>query len=390
MKKAVVLLEDGKYFEGTSCGAPGERVGEIVFNTSMTGYQEILTDPSYKGQVVTMTYPLIGNYGVNPVDSESSGPHVEGFILRECCRRPSNWRATQSLPEYLVEHGIIGVEGVDTRAVTRHIRSLGAKKCIVSTEDTDLKSLRDRLDAAPGIVGVNLVREVTCRSPYCWESEWPDLGAGILPEIPQEIEPQLHVVAYDCGIKRNILRILSALGCRVTVVPADTTATEVRRLAPDGIFISNGPGDPAAVTATIEATRDLLGFRPIFGICLGHQILGMAFGGFTYKLKFGHRGANQPVKDLRHGNILITAQNHGFAVDLDSVAEVAEATFVNLNDGTSEGMRHKALPVYSVQFHPEDSPGPHDAVYLFGDFIRDMCAGRAERGEPDGGGGGDA
>jgi len=381
VKKALVLLEDGKYFEGTSCGAPGEHVGEIVFNTSMTGYQEILTDPSYKGQVVTMTYPLIGNYGVNPADPESSGPQVEGFIMRECCRRPSNWRATQSLPEYLEEHGIVGMEDVDTRAVTRYIRSLGAKKCIISTEDTDLKSLQDRLDAAPGIVGIDLVREVTCTESWCWESELPTLGAGILPESPQDLSSQLHVVAYDCGIKRNILRILGALGCRVTIVPAATSATEVRRLEPDGIFISNGPGDPAAVTATIEAARDLLGFRPIFGICLGHQILGMAFGGFTYKLKFGHRGANQPVKDLQRGNILITAQNHGFAVDLDSVAGVAEQTFINLNDRTSEGMRHKALPVYSVQFHPEDSPGPHDAVYLFGGFIRDMCAGRMERGE---------
>ncbi len=380
MKKAVVLLEDGKYFEGTSCGALGERVGEIVFNTSMTGYQEIITDPSYKGQVVTMTYPLIGNYGVNSSDPESSGPQVEGFIMRECCGRPSNWRATQTLPEYLSEHGIIGIEDVDTRAVTRHIRSLGAKKCIISTEDTDLASLKARLDQAPGIIGVDLVREVTCRDAYCWESESPTLGAGILPEIPEIDGAPLHVVAFDCGIKRNILRILGSLGCRVTVVPAHTTATEVRRLEPDGIFISNGPGDPAAVTYTIEAVQDLLGFRPIFGICLGHQILGIAFGGLTYKLKFGHRGANQPVKDLRHGNILITAQNHGFAVDLDSVADVAEATFVNLNDRTSEGMRHKALPIYSVQFHPEDSPGPHDAVYLFGDFIEEMCAGRTERG----------
>ncbi|MBC7253196.1 MAG: glutamine-hydrolyzing carbamoyl-phosphate synthase small subunit [Actinobacteria bacterium] len=379
MERAIILLEDGKYFTGTPFGARGVRTGELVFNTSMTGYQEILTDPSYKGQIVTMTYPLIGNYGVNEEDVESRGPQVEGFVVRECCRYPSNWRATHSLDEYLREHDIVGIEGVDTRAVTRHIRSIGAMMCIVSSEDADLAELRRLLEEAPPYVGVDLVKEVTCGAPHRFDEEpLPPMGRGVMPEVPGPGKRPLRVVAYDCGIKRNILRILSALGCEVVVVPADTTASRVLQLGPDGIFLSNGPGDPAAVTYLIEEVAKLIGVKPIFGICLGHQILGLALGGRTFKLKFGHRGANHPVKDLRRGNILITAQNHGFCVDLESIASEVEPTFVNLNDGTLEGFRHRRYPAYSVQFHPEDSPGPHDAVYLFGDFIRDMRAWRGE------------
>ncbi len=379
MEKAVILLADGKYFTGTPFGARGVRTGELVFNTSMTGYQEILTDPSYKGQVVTMTYPLIGNYGVNAEDVESGGPQVEGFVVRECCRYPSNWRATHSLEEYLAEHGIVGVEGVDTRAVTRHIRSLGAMMCILSSADADLAELRRILEEAPAYVGVDLVEKVTCGEPYRWEDpRIPPMGRGVLPDVSGNGRRPLRVVAYDCGIKRNILRILAALGCEVAVVPASTTAAKVLQMGPDGVFLSNGPGDPAAVTYLIEEVAKLIGVKPVFGICLGHQILGLALGGRTYKLKFGHRGANQPVKDLRRGNVLITAQNHGFCVDLESISSQVEPTFVNLNDGTLEGFRHRRYPAYSVQFHPEDSPGPHDAVYLFGDFIRDMRAGRGE------------
>jgi len=378
MGKAIILLEDGKYFTGRPFGARGVRTGEIVFNTSMTGYQEILTDPSYKGQVVTMTYPLIGNYGVNAEDEESRGPQVEGFVVKECCRRPSNWRATHTLDEYLKEHGVVGVEDVDTRALTRHIRSAGAMKCVICNEDAELHELREILEKSPGIVGRDLVREVTCSAPYRWEPEpLPPMGRGVFPRA-EKVDPPLRVVAYDCGMKKNILRILSALGCEVWVVPAGTAAEEALSYRPDGIFISNGPGDPAGVPYVAEEIRKLLGRKPIFGICLGHQLLGMAMGGSTFKLKFGHRGANQPVKDLARGNILITSQNHGFCVDISSLGGQAELTFVNLNDGTLEGMRHKEHPAYSVQFHPEDSPGPHDAVYLFSDFIRDMLAARGE------------
>ena len=377
--RAVILLEDGKHFTGTPFGARGTATGELVFNTSMTGYQEILTDPSYKGQIVTMTYPLIGNYGVNAEDLESPHPQVEGFVVRECCRYPSNWRATQSLHEYLLEHGIVGIEGVDTRAVTRHIRSLGAMMCIVSSEDTDLSSLKRKLDEAPAYVGVDLVARVTCGEARGWkDSGIPPMGRGVLPDVSGDGERPLKVVAYDCGIKQNILRILTGLGCEVVVVPADTTASKVLQMGPDGIFLSNGPGDPSAVTYLIDEVSKLVGVKPIFGICLGHQILGLALGGTTFKLKFGHRGANQPVKDLRRGNILITAQNHGFCVDLGAVAGETEPTFINLNDDTLEGFRHRRYPAYAVQFHPEDSPGPHDAVYLFGDFIRDMRTGRGE------------
>jgi carbamoyl-phosphate synthase small subunit len=363
---ALLALADGRVFRGEACGASGEGVGEVVFNTAMTGYQEILTDPSYRGQIVCMTYPLIGNYGINPEDVESRRPWVNGFIVKEACPFPSNWRGRRTLDDYMKEHGIVGIQGIDTRALTRHLRDHGAQQGIISAVEADPARLVERARGLPGLVGRDLVREVTVAEPHGWsQGEW-DLKRGYLPPP----EPRFRVAAFDSGIKQNILRCLSGLGCAVEILPAGTPAAAVLERKPDGVFLSNGPGDPEAVPYLIETVRGLIGQTPIFGICLGNQILGLAFGGSTYKLKFGHHGANHPVRDLLTGRVEITAQNHGFAVDPKSVAKAGlEETHVNLNDGTSEGMRHRELPVFSVQYHPEASPGPHDAHYLFTRFV---------------------
>jgi carbamoyl-phosphate synthase small subunit len=400
MKSAILALADGTVFEGCAFGADGEAVGEVVFNTSMSGYQEILTDPSYKGQIVTMTYPLIGNYGVNSEDVESRRPWVEGFIIKEGSVVPSNWRASRSLEEYLRECGVVGIQGIDTRALTRHIRDSGAQEGVISTTDLDPKSLVAKAKASPGLIGRDLVKEVCCAEPFTWtehawgwphgygepsaESRAPRANQGQLAlfgaQAPHRIArlsalgSRLYkVVAYDCGIKWNILRQLVSSGCEVTVVPAATTAEEVLRRDPDGIFLSNGPGDPEGVPYLIAAVRELIGKRPIFGICLGHQIIGLALGGRTYKLKFGHHGGNHPVKNNLTGKVEITAHNHNFAVDPDSInANEVELTHVDLNDQTLEGLRHKTLPLFSVQYHPEAAPGPHDSNYLFHDFRKLM------------------
>ncbi len=359
MKDAILYLEDGTSFLGKSLSTSGETTGEVVFNTSMTGYQEVLTDPSYYGQIVVMTYPLIGNYGVNNEDVESSKVHVKGFIVKEFCRTHSNYRATQSLIEYLDQNKIIAIEGIDTRALTRLLRVKGAMKGIISTVEFDPKNLAKKLKATPSMEGSDLVKEVTTKEKYIWKSE------GKLTR-----KAQYKVAAIDCGIKWNILRILTSLGCEVHVFPATATAEEIKAIKPDGIFLSNGPGDPAVVNYVIKTVKELVDYKPMFGICLGHQILGLALGGKTYKLKFGHRGANHPVKDLLGGRIGITSQNHGFCVDLKSLNQKdIELIDFNLNDQTLEGLRHKKLPVFSVQHHPEACPGPHDAQYLFKHFI---------------------
>ena len=368
-QKALVALEDGTILEGTSFGARGEKTGEVVFNTSMTGYQEILTDPSYKGQIVTMTYPLIGNYGVNEEDVESTQPYVEGFIIREYSSIPSSWRAQGNLGQLLKNRGIIGIEGVDTRALTKHIRTAGAMKAIISTEDMNKDRLIEKAKASPGLIGQDLVKEVSCSAPYSWKSKFP---GSYQPSFASR-DHRYRIIAMDFGIKHNILRLLESFGCDITVVPAKTKADEILSSHPEGVVLSNGPGDPEGVPYAIETTRELIGKKPIFGICLGHQILGLALGGRTYKLKFGHHGGNHPVKDLTKGKVSITAQNHGFCVDIGSLRdEHIESTHINLNDQTLEGMRHRELPIISIQFHPEASPGPHDARYLFEDFIEMM------------------
>ena len=365
--RALLALADGTYFAGEAFGAPGEAMGEVVFNTSMMGYQEILTDPSYKGQIVTMTYPLIGNYGVNDEDFESHIPWVEGFIVKECSPVVSNWRARRSLPEFLQAYGIVGIAGIDTRALTRHLRDHGAQEGIISTLEADPKVLVERARAVPALHGRDLVRDVTCGAPFLWEG-----GGSLLTEPQRASEAAPFVVAYDYGIKRNILRRLVDWGCRVTVVPASTPAEAVLDMQPDGVFLSNGPGDPAAVPYAIAQVKRFIGVKPVMGICLGHQILALACGAETYKLKFGHHGGNQPIRDLRTERVLITAENHGFAVDPRTLPAAMEVTHVNLNDDTIEGVRHCELPVFSVQYHPEASPGPHDARYLFNQFIASM------------------
>ena len=366
---AFLALADGTVFEGSAFGAQGEAVGEIVFNTSLTGYQEILTDPSYTGQIVTMTYPEIGNVGVNTEDVESRQPFVEGFVVKEYWERPSNWRAQKSLAAYMCEHDIVGIQGIDTRALVRRIRDGGAQQGVISTRDLDAKRLVEKAQAAPSLVGRDLVKEVTCREPYDWSQGYWELEGGYRQQgIGHAPEPRFSVVAYDFGVKFNILRHLVEAGCRVRVVPAHTPAAEVLGLKPDGVFLSNGPGDPDALPYAKENIAALVGKVPLFGICLGHQILGLALGGQTYKLKFGHHGGNQPVMDLATRKVEITAQNHGFCVDVDSLQERAEVTHLNLNDRTVEGLRHTQEPLFSVQYHPESSPGPHDADYLFRRF----------------------
>ena len=367
--KALLALEDGLVLWGRSFTGPGESAGEVVFNTAMTGYQEILTDPSYKGQIVTMTYPLMGNYGVNPEDLESRQVQVEGFVVKEYHPHPSNWRARQDLAAYLQENGKLGVEGFDTRALTKRLREVGAMRGLISTLDLDPDSLMRRAREVPCMEGQDLVPLVSCRRPY-W---WPDFDPPGEPSL-EELWQQRHgkkVVLYDYGVKFNIIRKLKARGLEVLVVPATTPAAQVLGLNPAGVVLSNGPGDPAAVTYAVDNLRQCLGVTPTFGICLGHQLMGLALGGRTFKLKFGHRGANQPVKNLLSGRVEITSQNHGFAVDLKSIPDPeVELTHFNLNDGTLEGLRHPRLRAISVQYHPEASPGPHDADYLFDEFIK--------------------
>jgi carbamoyl-phosphate synthase small subunit len=365
IRPAALALADGTVFRGRSFGADGEAAGEVVFNTSMTGYQEILTDPSYRGQLVCMTYTEIGNVGVNSEDVESRRPFVEGFIVKEYWSDPSNWRARESLGDYLQRYGIVGISGIDTRSLVRHIRTTGAQTGVISTVDLDSDRLVRKAKDHPTLIGRDLVRDVTCVAPYDWHQGRWDLENG----YPTVKDANRFVVAYDYGIKWNILRNLCAAGCRVRVVPAATPAEDVLEMKPDGIFLSNGPGDPDAVTYAVENVAKIVGKKPVFGICLGHQILGLALGGTTYKLKFGHHGGNQPVMDLTTRKVEITAQNHGFAVDVDSLAGLAELTHVNLNDKTVEGLCVPAKQAFSVQYHPEASPGPHDANYLFERFM---------------------
>jgi len=375
--EAILALEDGRFWRGKGFGASRDIVGEVVFNTAMTGYQEILTDPSYCGQIVTMTYPLIGNYGTNDQDIESRRVFAEGFVVRELSRTVSNWRADRSLDQYLKASGIPGISDIDTRSLVRHIRERGSMRgCLSTTGSTEAQAVA-RARSAPEMIGLDLASVVTCSEPYSWSDDQSSaygspgrLHTGFTSAT--HAPPRFHVVAYDFGLKYNSLRNLASLGCRVTVVPSSTSAERVAELKPDGVWLSNGPGDPEPLTGVIENLRKLIGKYPIFGICLGHQLVGLALGGRTYKLPFGHHGANQPVKDLATGRIEITAQNHGFAVDADSLPSDCEVTHLNLNDNTVEGLRHRSLPVYSVQYHPEAGPGPHDASYLFERFVRMM------------------
>ncbi len=383
--RAVLALEDGKVFDGRAFGRRGEVPGEVVFNTALCGYQEVLTDPSYAGQIVTMTYPHIGNYGVNREDVESARPQVAGFVVREAATVVSSWRASGDLDRYLDEHGIVGISEVDTRALTRHLRTHGAKRGVISAVDLDPASLVAKARASRSMVGLDLAREVTCRAPWTFDPRADGQSGHLVPVLRasegkarREGEKPYKVVAYDFGMKQNILRNLVAAGCDVTIVPATTPAAEALALGPEGIFLSNGPGDPEPVTYGIEAAKRFVDALPVFGICLGHQILGLACGGKTYKLKFGHRGAYHPVKNLETGQVEITSQNHGFCIE-PSLFENGEfvLTHRNLNDGTVEGFRMKSRPVLSVQYHPEASPGPHDSHYLFEEFV-DMMRARRE------------
>ncbi len=387
VKRALLALEDGTVFYGTPLGAPGETVGEVVFNTALSGYQEILTDPSYRGQMVTMTYPHIGNYGINPEDIESRQPWLAGYVVKEACPYPSNWRSRLSLDDYLRTHGIVGIQGLDTRALTTHLRDHGSQQGCISHVDLDPDRVIKKARTAPGIIGRDLVKDVTCDKGYDWTEDsgrWK-VGAGEAAAG----KGRFKVVAFDFGIKYNILRRLVDEGCAVTVVPASATADEVLALNPDGIFLSNGPGDPEAVPYAVETVRRLLGKRPVFGICLGHQIMGLALGLFTYKLKFGHHGANHPVLDLATRKVEITSQNHNFAVRVGQQAQQMDArraacdtpfgrvrvSHVSLNDEAVEGLQCLDLPAFSVQYHPEASPGPHDAAYHFRRFTDMMAKG---------------
>ncbi len=379
--KALLVLEDGRSFEGESFGAPGSATGEVCFNTSMTGYQEVATDPSYRGQIVTMTYPMIGNYGVNDLDPESYQPHIRGFVVEELCTVPSNWRSTSTLDDYFKRWNVAGIQGIDTRALTKHLRTAGAMRGIITSELSQAEAHAAAL-ASPPMEGSDFVKEVTTPKPYTWDPEdtesreWDipnpsqnSLGGpeGVFRKLPPA---KYRIVAYDFGVKKNILRRLRQNGFHVDVVPATTKAADVLARNPDGVFLSNGPGDPAALGYIHQEINQLMGKTPIFAICLGHQILGHAFGGKTFKLKFGHRGGNQPVKDLRTGQVAITSQNHGFAIDPSSLPSNVEVTHINLNDGTVEGMRHRDHPVLSVQYHPEAAPGPNDAKYFFAEFAK--------------------
>lgn len=366
-KTALVILEDGSIFKGRSFAGDGDALGEVVFNTAMTGYQEVLTDPSYKEQILVMTYPLIGNYGINEDDLESDRIHLEGFIVREYQGNPSNWRSKKTLHEYLEDHGKIGIEGIDTRALTRRIRTKGAMCGIVSTRADEVQDLIEKLGTYPGLVGRDIASSVTSHRPYIWKD-----GASRPIESLSPKNGACRVVVLDCGVKHNILRSLEGSGCQVIVVPAKSDAGKIMSFSPDGVLLSNGPGDPAPLTCQVQTVKDLLGRVPIFGICLGHQILSQALGAKTEKLKFGHHGTNQPVKNLTNGRIEITSQNHGFVVVSGTLPLDAEITHINLNDGTIEGIRYSSRRAFSVQYHPEASPGPHDSGYLFTEFVTMM------------------
>ncbi len=368
--KAILVLEDGRAFTGRSFGSTGETIGEVVFNTGLSGYQEILTDPSYTGQLVTMTYPLIGNYGITPEDEESGKIQATGFIVKEPSRIVSNFRAAKPLEQYLKEQNIVGICDIDTRALTRHLRSRGAMRGIISTLIDNVEALIAKARAHESMAGADLAKRVSCKTPYEFTDGLWELGKG----FSKNIKPRFKVAAYDFGIKRNILRHLVERGCAVTVFPADTSAETIAAFKPDGVFLSNGPGDPEAVTYAIDAVKAMLGKYPIFGICLGHQIMSLALGAKTFKLKFGHRGCNHPVMDLAAGRVVrITSQNHGFAVDGETLPAELEITHYSLNDNTVEGVRHKTLPAFSVQYHPEASPGPHDTTVHFDQFIEMMA-----------------